>query len=92
MADEKQDSVEVDNKRVYWHSRRGMLEIDLALMPFAEEVYPGLSDEDKTLYKLFLEEEDADIFAWLMGHKEMEDEKLKPMLEQILAHKMKAPE
>lgn len=77
---------ETDNKRVYWHSRRGMLEIDLALMPFAEEVYPHLSEEDKDLYKLFLEEEDTDIFAWLMGHKQPEKQNLLPILQQILNH------
>ena len=41
---------EEDAKRVYWHSRRGMLELDLVLMPFAEQVYPTLDESDKTRY------------------------------------------
>ena len=79
-----------DHKRVYWHSRRGMLEIDLALMPFAEDVYPGLPGEQQELYKHFLLEEDVDIFSWLMGHKKPESEELQQVLDLVLAHQKQA--
>lgn len=26
--------------RLFWHSRRGMLELDVLLVPFTQEVYP----------------------------------------------------
>jgi hypothetical protein len=31
--------------RLYWHSRRGMLEIDVMLMPFTQNHYPGFSSQ-----------------------------------------------
>ncbi len=38
---------ETELKRLYWHSRRGMLELDVLLVPFVQEVYPGLDAEDR---------------------------------------------
>ena len=32
-------SIEVEVKRLYWHSRRGMWELDQLLVPFVEEQY-----------------------------------------------------
>ena len=78
------------NDRVYWHSRRGMLEIDLALMPFAKEVYPSMSDADKQTYVRLLEEEDQDLFAWILERSRPEDEKLATMIDVILEY-TKAP-
>ena len=72
------------NERVYWHSRRGMLEIDLALMPFAKEVYPGLSDDDKATYVRLLQEEDQDLFAWILERSKPDDAALAAMIDQIL--------
>ena len=74
------------NDRVYWHSRRGMLEIDLALMPFAKEVYPGLADADKAIYRKLLESEDTQLFAWILQKDVPEDSELKQIMEQIIAY------
>ena len=38
-------------KRLLWHSRRGMLELDLVLMPFLENYYATVSEEDQELYE-----------------------------------------
>ncbi len=56
----------MDTKRLVWASRRGMLELDLVLMPFLENVYPDLDQADKELYWLLLEEQDQDLFAWFL--------------------------
>ncbi len=77
------------NDRVYWHSRRGMLEIDLALMPFAKEVFPSLSEEDKATYVRLLEEEDQDLFAWILERSRSEDEKLAAMIDTIIDYTKK---
>ncbi len=76
---------ERDNDRVYWHSRRGMLEIDLKLMPFAKKAYPHLSDQDKQVYKTLLEEEDTQLFAWVLQREKPENAELAVMMEKILA-------
>ena len=58
--------------RLRWGSRRGMLELDLILMPFLENIYPSLPEADQVLYHLLLEEQDQDLFAWLMNRADPE--------------------
>ncbi len=52
-------------KRLLWHSRRGMLELDLILVPFAENMLGKLSEQQLALYRDLLAEEDQDLFVWL---------------------------
>lgn len=59
----------MEKNRLFWGSRRGMLELDLILMPFLENVYPTLAQSDKELYWMLLEEQDQDMYAWFM-HRE----------------------
>ena len=59
-------SAEVEKKRLYWHSRRGMLELDVLLVPFLEEVYSDLPADDQARYRQLLECEDQDMFGWFM--------------------------
>ena len=77
-------SAEVDNKRLYWHSRRGMLELDVLLVPFLEEAYDSLEEEDKARYRQLLECEDQDMFVWFMQRGEPEDPDLKRIVRIIL--------
>lgn len=74
------------NERVYWHSRRGMLEIDLALMPFAREVYPHLPEDEQAAYRRLLESEDTELFAWILERSKPEDAGLASIMEKILAY------
>lgn len=48
-----------------WRSRRGLLELDLYLTPFAEACYPHLSPEQQLCYAEMLNCEDVDILQWL---------------------------
>jgi succinate dehydrogenase flavin-adding protein (antitoxin of CptAB toxin-antitoxin module) len=41
---------DVELNRLYWHSRRGMLELDVLLVPFVKEVYASLNEVDRALY------------------------------------------
>ncbi|MCP6134009.1 succinate dehydrogenase assembly factor 2, partial [Klebsiella pneumoniae] len=52
--------------RLFWHSRRGMLELDVLLVPFTQEVYPSLNETDRELYVRLLKCEDQDMFGWFM--------------------------
>lgn len=58
---------EVDYKRLVWHSRRGMLELDVLLGPFTEHHFKSLSEEDQAHYVRLIAAEDADIWGWLQG-------------------------
>ena len=67
----------MDRNRLFWASRRGMLELDLVLLPFLENVYPGLPQDDKERYWAMLDSEDQDMFAWFLHRHDPEDPDLK---------------
>jgi antitoxin CptB len=68
------DAERIDLNRVVWRSRRGMLELDLLLRPFARECYPALAPALKSWYRDLLEREDQDIWHWLQGVQAPPDE------------------
>ena len=70
--------------RLKWACRRGMLELDVLFMPFVDEAYDDLSDNDKQLFERLLECQDPELFAWFMGHEECEDQELNRMVQFIL--------
>jgi antitoxin CptB len=53
-----------------WACRRGMLELDILLGNFLEEIYLTLSSEMRLIFEQLLLENDQDLFMWLTG-KEM---------------------
>lgn len=77
---------DLNKHKIYWHSRRGMLELDLLLMPFAKDVFETLSPQDQLLYSELLEQEDQDLFGWLMERNQPEQEHLRPIIARILEH------
>ena len=62
--------------RLSWHSRRGMLEIDVMLMPFTQHQYLSLSAHDQKAYRRLLDCEDQDIWEWLRGFVLPDDQDL----------------
>lgn len=62
--------------RLFWSSRRGMLELDLVLMPFIENIYPSLDELDQLRYQQLLDEQDQDLFAWFMRREDPENPEL----------------
>ncbi|MBD9484833.1 succinate dehydrogenase assembly factor 2 [Pseudomonas sp. PDM14] len=75
---------DIELNRLYWHSRRGMLELDVLLVPFVREVYATLEAEDQERYRKLLECEDQDMFGWFMQREEPQDEDLRRMVRMIL--------
>ncbi len=73
-------------KRLYWHSRRGMLELDLILVPFFESCFEDLAEQDKLAYERLIAEEDQDLFKWLLGRELPEDESLRDIVSRIITH------
>lgn len=76
----------INLQQVFWHSRRGMLELDLLLVPFTTEAFTTLSVQDQLLYIDFLEQEDQDLFKWLMGREQPSEARFTSIIAQILAH------
>lgn len=73
----------MDRNRLFWASRRGMLELDLVLMPFLEKIYPTLEQEDKERYWRLLESEDQDMFGWFLRRENPEDPDLLKIVQII---------
>lgn len=74
-------------QRMYWHSRRGMLELDLLLVPFAQEKLATLAGREQALYRELLKEEDQDLFSWLIDRSKAPTPEHREIVEQILRHK-----
>ncbi|HLS98936.1 MAG: succinate dehydrogenase assembly factor 2 [Porticoccaceae bacterium] len=66
----------MDKNRLFWASRRGMLELDLILLPFIEQIYPELDAEDQARYHRLLDCEDQDLFGWFLRRQDPEDPEL----------------
>lgn len=79
MIDEK-----INLNRLYWHSRRGMWELDLILVPFLEFGFAKLSQDEQNLYVQMLAEEDQDIFSWLVKRETNLAGKYKALAEKII--------
>lgn len=74
---------DIDYRKLVWHSRRGMLELDLLLLPFARERLPDLSDADQQVYIRLLQEEDQDLFAWLVDRQQHPEPALQSLISEI---------
>ncbi|QDY43704.1 FAD assembly factor SdhE [Candidatus Pantoea soli] len=72
-----------DKARVQWACRRGMLELDVSIMPFFKYEYDTLSDSDKRVFVALLKSDDPDLFNWMMNHGEPADPELRRMVKLI---------
>lgn len=76
----------IEAKRAIWHSRRGMLELDVLLLPFAQEAYNQLDDDDQARYRALLDREDPDLFTWFMEHSKPDDPDMERIVTLVLEH------
>ena len=69
--------------RIEWACRRGMLELDLILQPYAQHVYPTLSPLEQSQFEQLLSQDDPLLYQWLMGKEKSEDEILQAVVNRI---------
>jgi antitoxin CptB len=79
-------ATEEEYKRICWASRRGMLELDLIMVPFVEQRFRDLPDIDQRRFIDLLESEDTDLFAWFLGRQKPEDPELAVIVQQVIDH------
>lgn len=75
---------EVDIRKLAWQCRRGMLELDILLEPFAKEVFSELAEADQDRFVKLLACEDQDLFVWFMERDVPEDPDLQRIVRIIL--------
>jgi len=68
-----------------WRSRRGMLELDLMMLPFFDEEYRTLPPDRQIAFQRLLEQEDPDLWVWFSQKGEPEDSDLKDLVRFMLA-------
>ena len=76
---------EIEKKRIRWHSRRGLLELDLVLERFLAQTYEQLNQAELQAYREILVFEDND-FLDLVNEKaqlQPQDQHLSTILEKI---------
>lgn len=59
--------------RLRWACRRGMLELDVLLLPFVDQAFDTLTFQQQETLERLLTCDDPDLFAWFMGHKKCAD-------------------
>ena len=57
-----------------WRCRRGMRELDVAMLTYLEQVYPGASTASQQAFERLLPLPDPDLFAWLTAAAPTPDE------------------
>ena len=72
-----------DRGRLRWKCRRGMLELDLVLLPFLDQHYEQLSEEQKEVFEKLLAEQDPTLQSWFMHHRIPEDSEMAAMVDYI---------
>ena len=78
-------SSELEINRLRWRSRRGMLELDLLLLPFFDDEFRQLPDAEQTAFIRLLEQEDPDLLEWFSRKGVPDDQELGQLVEKILA-------
>lgn len=73
----------MNQERVKWACRRGMLELDLFLVPFFEHNYVNLTDDEKNAFQALLEESDPVLLQYLMGYIQPDEGRLLAIIEKI---------
>jgi antitoxin CptB len=59
--------------RMRWRSRRGMLELDLLLLPFFDEMYLSVDTEKQLSFQKLLEQDDPDLLEWFSQKSRPDD-------------------
>ena len=78
--------MQASHGHVLWQSRRGMLELDLLLMPFCQDQYPDLPEHKQASYRALLFHEDNLLYAWLMGFAIPRQASLSAIVQDIRAY------
>ena len=75
-------SKKIDTKRLQWLCRRGMLELDILLLPFYKSKFSFLTEEKKTQFLEILKFEDNTLYGILIKNVKYPNH-LDPIINEI---------
>ncbi len=73
-----------NKSQIEWQCRRGMLELDKIIMPFFQQHFDTLTDEQKKQFLRLLDCTDLQLFSWLFKRGKAADEALQTTVDLIL--------
>jgi antitoxin CptB len=76
----------MNQNRLKWACRRGMLELDLLLNDFLEHRYPTLPVSCQSAFETLLSSSDQDLINWLLKNEISEQEALCEIIMLIKQH------
>ncbi len=71
----------VEDERIRWHCRRGLLELDLMLSKFLDKRYSHLSSSQKSVFVTLLAYTDNDLWDLLSGRTVAADPEIEKFVE-----------
>jgi antitoxin CptB len=77
-----------EKARIKWACRRGMLELDVVIMPFYAEQFESLSEQEQKDFVSLLECDDPDLFTWIMGHGRSDNLSHAAMVDKVVAYNL----
>jgi antitoxin CptB len=69
--------------RLAWRCRRGMKELDLVLMRYLRERWPGAELEERASFERILDLPDPLLAAYLTGREQSPDAQVQALLERM---------
>lgn len=70
-------------KRLYWACRRGMLELDLMLLPFLEHQFISLPLTEQQTFEALLHHTDPELYQWLIKRVTPHDPNIAALIQKI---------
>lgn len=78
-------TIDEEMKRLRWHCRRGIKEVEVKIGPFFEHRYATLSETKRLVFQRLLKCEDADLFDWVMQRDRPQEVDLAELMDEIVA-------
>ena len=74
-------------KQLKWQCRRGMLELDVILIPFLDQHFTNLDETYQSAFVELLKQDDPDLYTWIMGFGQCNQDELVEII-QLIRQKM----
>ena len=76
-------------KKILWQCRRGLWELDQILLPFVENDFENLNQEEQLLFQKLLKQEDIELFDIFVNKIVPKDNETKDLTDLIIDKHMK---
>ena len=72
-----------DRNRLRWRCRRGLLELDMILLPFLDQGYESLGPAEQAAFHRLLQFPDSRLLGWFQDPASCPDEELREVIKKI---------